>query len=123
MPESKTIDIDEILTPEKAAGGKQGAPKRDPATSAGSSARGGSTAADGEDFDPDKLFSHLHKSLPWKARITLSLTRWFMLLRSKSWGVFVLVPLIMLAILLAIPLVVIAIVAITVRSIFFPRRD
>ena len=122
MPDSKTIEIDEIITPDKSAGGSQGSAKGDPPNFTGSS-KHASPEADGADFDPDKLFSNLHKSLPWKARLTLTLTRWFMLLRSKSWGIFILVPLIMLAIFLAIPVVIIVIIAMTARALFSPRRD
>jgi len=122
MPDSKTIEIDEILTPEKPVAGSESSPDRDSAASAGSSAREPSGSTTGENFDPDQLFSRLHKSLPWKALLTLALTRWFMLLRSKKWGMLILVPLIILSALLAIPLIAIAIVVITLRSVFFPRR-
>lgn len=90
MPESKTIEIDEIVTPEKSG-------ENDP--SARSATASGSAAAS----DPNP-FADFHKALPWKARLTLRLTQWFMLLRSKSWGNWVIVPAVVLALLLVIPL-------------------
>ena len=67
-------------------------------------------------------FANFRQSLPWKARITLSLTQWFVLLRSKSWGNLVIVPVVVLGVLLAIPLAIIAFFLLLVRSIFLPRR-
>ncbi len=68
---------------------------------------------------PSPIFD---KALPWKARITLKLTQWFVLLRSKSWGKFVIVPIIILGVLLVIPLGLIAILVLIIRSIFSSRR-
>ena len=45
-----------------------------------------------------------------------------MLLRSKSWGKFVIVPIIILGVLLVIPLGLIAILVLIIRSIFSSRR-
>ena len=107
MPESKTIEIDEVVTPEKSAGDGLG---------------------DGPVFDSDEAFNgkdpfaDFQKALPWKARLTLGLTQWFMLLRSKSWGKFIIAPIIILGVLLVIPLGLIAIFVLIIRSIFFSRR-
>ena len=120
MPEPKTIEIDEIVIPGKSGGDPSG----DSRGGAGSSGRDSSSKArDREATADENPFSDFRKALPWKARITLALTRWFMLLRRKSWGMLILVPLIILSVLLAIPLIAIAIVVITLRSVFFPRRD
>jgi hypothetical protein len=119
MPESKTIEIDEIVTPEKSGGGDpQGRADRS-RSAAGGTTTGG---AGSPEFGPENPFANFHKTLPWKARLTIRMTQWFMLLRSKSWGMLILVPLIILSVLLAIPLIAIAIVVITLRSVFFPRR-
>ena len=108
MPESKTIEIDEVVTPEKSAG----------------DGLGGGPVFDGdEDFTSNDPFADFQKALPWKARIALKLTQWFMLLRSKSWGKFVIVPITILGVLLIIPLGLIAIFVLIIRSIFFSRRQ
>ncbi|MDG1357836.1 MAG: hypothetical protein P8P36_06555 [Akkermansiaceae bacterium] len=127
MPESKPIEIDEILTPENSTGERSRARAKKPQSPDGSfggnSPAGSSSAGSSEtDFDPEKLFKNFRKSLPWKARITLILTRWFMLLQSKSWGKLALIPIIILAVLLAIPLALIAFLLLVIRSIFVPRR-
>lgn len=127
MPESKPIEIDEILTPDSSTGERSRAGAKKPHSPdgrfGGNSPAGSSGAGSGEtDFDPEKLFKNFHKSLPWKARMTLALTRLFMLLRSKSWGKFALVPIIILAVLLAIPLALIALILLIIRSLFVPRR-
>jgi len=107
MPESKTIEIDEVVTPEKSAGdGLDDGPVFD----------------DDQAFTGNDPFADFQKALPWKARITLKLTQWFMLLRSKSWGKFVIVPIIILGVLLVIPLGLIAILVLIIRSIFSLRR-
>lgn len=67
-------------------------------------------------------FTHFDQSLPWKARITLRLTRWFMLLRANSWGKIVIIPIVILAVAIAIPLGLIAIILLALRSIFKPQR-
>ena len=115
MPESKTIEIDEIVTPEKSAGDASGQDGHIPLVDLNTN-RSLITRAS---WDP---FADFHKALPWKARLTLKLTQWFMLLRSKSWGKFVIVPIIILGVLLVIPLGLIAIFVLIIRSIFFPRR-
>lgn len=67
-------------------------------------------------------FANFRQSLPWKARLTITLTQWFVLLRSKNWGKFVIVPIIILGVLLVIPLGLIAILVLIIRSIFSSRR-
>ena len=127
MPESKPIEIDEILTPESSTGERSRARAKKPQSPGGSLGGNsptstGSTDSSETDLDPEKLFKNFRKSLPWKARIPLILTRWFMLLRSRSWGKLALIPIIILAVLLAIPLALIAFLLLVVRSIFVPRR-
>ena len=107
MPKSKTIEIDEIITPEKPAG-DESRRQQDGADQAGA---GG--------HNP---FGDFHKALPWKARITLRLTQWLVLIKSKSWGKFIIVPIIILGVLLLIPVGLIFIFLIIIRSIFSPRR-
>lgn len=107
MPESKTIEIDEVVTPEKSAGDGLG---------------DGPVFDSTEAFTSNDPFADFQKALPWKTRLTLRLTQWFMLLRSKSWGKFVIVPIIILGLLLVIPLGLIAIFVLIIRSIFFSRR-
>lgn len=119
MPESKTIEIDEILTPEKSGD----------ESSADSRARTGSSrgASSGKATDQggtanENPFADFHKALPWKARITLKLTQWFVLLRSKSWGKFVIIPIIILGLFLAIPVGITLVFFLIIRSLFAPRR-
>ena len=122
MPKSKTIEIDEIVTPEKSAGDafgdQQDWSSSSPSGSTKKTANGSNTRETGGE-DP---FANFQKALPWKARITLKLTQWFMLLRSKSWGKFVIVPIIILGVLLVIPLGLIVFFLLLIRSIFLPRR-
>jgi len=122
MPKSKTIEIDEIVTPEKSAGDafgdQQDWSSSSPSGSTKKTANGSNTRETGGE-DP---FANFRQSLPWKARITLSLTQWFVLLRSKSWGNLVIVPVVVLGVLLAIPLAITAFFLLLVRSIFLPRR-
>ena len=107
MPESKTIEIDEVVTPEKSAGDGLG---------------DGPVFNDNQAFTGSDPFADFQKALPWKARITLRLTQWFVLLRTKSWGKFVIVPIVILGLLLVIPLGLIAIFVLIIRSIFSARR-
>jgi len=107
MPEGKTIEIDEVVTPEKSAG----------------DSLGGDPVFDGDEaFNSNDPFADFQKALPWKARLTLKLTQWFMLLRSKSWGKLIIAPVIILGVLLVIPLGLIAIFVLIIRSIFSARR-
>lgn len=65
---------------------------------------------------PDNPFADFQKTLPWKARLTLKATQWFMILRSKSWGKLVIVPAVILALLLAIPLGLLFFCVLIIRS-------
>lgn len=103
MPESKTIEIDEIVTPD-------GSPDNDPKQTEKSGAFDSSQAPAGNPF------SDMEKMLPWKARWTLRITRWFMLLRSKPWGKWIILPVIILTVLLAIPVGMILILTLIIRS-------
>ena len=102
---SKTIEIDEVLPP------GEDSPIRAQKPSAAST--------------PDDPFADLKKHLPWKARLTLKLTTWFMFLRSKSWGKWVIAPAVTLTILLAfilfIPLVLITFTYLTIKAILNPK--
>ncbi len=126
MPKSKTIEIDEILTPEDSGAEVHG--NRD--TWSSSSSGGHPETAHGdlgkgrtEDANP---FAHFHQSLPWKARITLQLTQWLVLLRARSWGKLIIIPVVILAVLIAIPVGLIAVmlmvILLVLRSIFSSRR-
>ncbi|MGB2403648.1 MAG: hypothetical protein ACPIA7_09600 [Akkermansiaceae bacterium] len=128
MPKSKTIEIDEILTPGKAPGART-----DQRKNRSSSVSDGTSKKDSAHEPPNEAkaskhtegndpFSQFQQSLPWKARITLCLTQWFVLLRSKSWGKLVIVPLIILAVLLVVPLGLIALCLLIINTLFFPRR-
>jgi hypothetical protein len=127
MPRSKTIEIDEIVTPEKPPGERSGHQK-DPVSSSASFSKKSSSDSSASNTeasmgsDSGDPFSQFQKSLPWKARITLYLTRWFVFLRSKSWGKLVIVPIIIVTVLLAIPLGLIAVFLLIIRSLLFPRR-
>jgi hypothetical protein len=68
------------------------------------------------EFGSDNPFADLENSLPWKARWTLKLTRWFMLLRSKPWGKLVIVPAVLLGIVLVVPLGLIFFFYLIIRS-------
>ena len=111
MPKSKTINIDEIVTPEKPPGDDSKRPesKADWSQSAGKATRT-------EEPAPSNPFADFQKALPWKARLTLKVTQWFMILRSKSWGKLVIVPAVILALLLALPLGLLFFCVLIVRS-------
>ncbi|MBT8044676.1 MAG: hypothetical protein KJO79_06975 [Verrucomicrobiae bacterium] len=111
MPESKTIEIDEIVTPEKSAGDDSSS-RSSSRTSSGENAPGSGASP----FPSDTPFADFQKALPWKARLTLKLTQWFMILRSKSWGKLVIVPAVVLGLLLAIPLGMIFFCILIIRS-------
>ena len=97
MPKTKTIEIDEILP---ADGGEK--------------MKGAASSSD-QAFS-NQPFPDLTSGLGWKARITLTLTQWFLLLRSKSWGKWVIGPAVVLLVLLAIPMVLLGIFALIVAS-------
>ena len=126
MPKSKTIEIDEIITPENSGAEVHGSRNHSSASSSGGSTsappRGNPGKNGTEDANP---FADFHQSLPWRARITLRLTQWFLLLRAKSWGKLVIIPIVILAVMIAIPLVFIAfilmVILMALRSIFSPR--
>ena len=127
MPKSKTIEIDEVVTPKKTQGGRSGHQQDRFTSSANGSQQGrtsGPIGARRESKEPsqDNPFSQFHQSLSWKARITLRLTQWFVLLRSKSWGKLVIVPAVIVAVLIAIPLALIAGFLLILRMLFFSRR-
>ena len=122
MPESKTIEIDEIVTPEKSAGDASGDQQDWSTSSPGGSAKKTANGTNQHAAGGENPFANFHQSLPWKARITLRLTQWFVLLRTKSWGKFVIVPIVILGVFLVIPLGLIAIFVLIIRSIFLPRR-
>lgn len=105
MPKTKTIEIDEVLP-----------------------AHGGENVKDA-DPSPDQAFSNqpnpdLKSGLGWKARITVTLTLWFLILRSKSWGKWVIGPAVVLFVLLAIPIALLGIFALIVVSVIrsFTRK-
>jgi hypothetical protein len=122
MPKSKTIEIDEILTPEQSGGNTRGNRQDRPTSYADASAKTsthGQGEAVPESADP---FAGFSQQLPWRVRITLQLTQWFILLRAKSWGKFVIIPIVILAVVLAIPLGIIALLLLAIRSVLLPRR-
>ena len=108
MPDPKTIEIDEIVTADQSA--DDGIRQR----------KGPAPEAEMPDFGSENPFSDLEGSLPWKARWTLRLTRWFMLLRSKPWGKWVIVPGIILGVILAIPLGLLLFCFLIIRSFLRP---
>ncbi len=113
MPEPKTIKIDEILPAESG---------EDHSTSTRKSADPTKTSA-----NSDQPFPDLTSGLGWKARLTLNTTQGFLFIRSKSWGKWVIVPLVILivilVILLAIPAMIALIFLSILRSIFRPQRN
>ncbi len=110
MPNSKTIEIDEIVTPEKSPGGDScSTTNADWSQPAGKATRT-------EEPVPSNPFADFQKALPWKARLTLKATQWFMILRSKSWGKLVIVPAVVLALLLALPLGLLFFFVLIIRS-------
>ena len=110
MPESKTIEIDEIVTPDKPAGAEPSAGKKKAARSPSD------PGPPRPDAPSDNPFADFHQSLPWKARLTLRLTQWFMILRGKSWGKIVIVPAVILGLLLVLPLGLLFIFLMITRS-------
>jgi len=113
MPEPKTIDIDEILPAESG---------EDHSTGTRKSADPTQTSA-----DPNQPFPDLTTGLGWKASLTLQLTRGFLFIRSKSWGKWIIVPLVILFVLLVIPLAILAVITLILisilRAIFQPTRN
>lgn len=119
MPESKTIEIDEILTPEKSGSEPSGDSRASTGSSRGSNSR---KAGANEGAAQENPFADFHKALPWKARITLKLTQWFVLLRAKTWGKFIIIPIIILGLILAIPAGITLVFFLIIRSLFAPQR-
>ena len=97
MPKSKTVEIDEIVTTGKPIPGDK--PPRTEPPPVG-----------------NNPFANLENALPWKARWTLRLTRWFMLLRSKRWGKLVIIPAVILGLLLILPLGLLAVCFLMIRA-------
>ena len=110
MPDSKTIEIDEIVTPEKHPGDEPSTGKK---KADWSQSDGGASRPDASSGNP---FADFQKALPWKARLTLGLTRWFMILRSKSWGKLVIVPAVILGLIIALPLGLLFVIWMIIRS-------
>ena len=124
MPKTKTIEVDEILPAPNS--GKDS--KRDPShrrKKHGSTQKQGAAREDADkpaSSSPDTPFPDIASTLGWKARLTLKLTQWFLILRSKSWGKWVIGPIVALAIVLAIILAIPAILLIIIFSIFRKPR-
>lgn len=113
MPKAKTIEIDEILP---ADGGEHPANPH----SSDDRVQRGRTQAFSDQPMPD-----LAAGLGWKTRLTLKFTQWFLFLRSKSYGKWIIGPVVILAILLAIPLAMLAGLSLIILSIlrsFNPSR-
>jgi len=100
VPKSKTIVIDEILP-----AGEDGNPHPHKPNN-----------PNPQPDNSDDPLSDFTRRLPWKARLTLKLTSWFIFLRSKSWGKWIIAPAIILALLLIIPLSLIAIIFLILKS-------
>ena len=113
MPESKTIEIDEIVTPDVPSSTHADKPK-----SADKKVRTGQRPIE----EPEDPFSGFQKSLGWKTRATLWLTQKFLFLKSQSWGKWVIVPAALLAIMLAIPLGLIFITVMLIRAVILSFR-
>lgn len=101
MPKTKTIEIDEILPADSGENVKDAASSSDQAFS-------------------NQPFPDLASGLGWKARITLTLTQWFLILRSKSWGKWVIGPVVVMLVILAIPLALLGIFALMLISMIKP---
>jgi len=102
MPKTKTIVVDEILPPDKGrASSNEGHHKKKTKTPNGSTA------------DP---FS----KLGWKAKFTLWVTQTFLILRNKSYGKWIIGPVVILVVLLAIPLAFLAMFAFFILALFRP---
>lgn len=113
MPKSKTINIDEIVTPGKPPGDEKSARSRTSAESPSSAEMPSGKHSGSPSGNP---FADFQKALPWKARLTLKATQWFMILRSKSWGKLVIIPAVILALLLVLPLGLIFFCLLVIRS-------
>ena len=123
MPKSKTIEIDEILTPENSGDEFRRNQRNRAAWSSASRPSDNHTPdTNGAGMGSADTFAHFRQSLPWRARLTLWITQWFMLLRNKSWSKLVTIPIIILAVVITIPLGLIAILLLALRSIFKPSR-
>jgi len=124
MPDSKTIEIDEVIPPKK--GAQRQTSQRDRAKEASKDYTTGQAPRSSSSPDTDPPFPDIASTLGWKARIMFMLTQWFLVLRSKPWGKWVIGPVIVLGILLAVPLALITILAVFIiallRPFLAPRR-
>jgi hypothetical protein len=115
LPDRKTITIDEIVTTKKNdSAKKKGNANWSQATSQNPNS--------GFSPTPENIFADLQKSLPWKARLTLCLTRWFMSLWGKSYGKLVIIPITVIGALMAIPLGLLFLCFLITRSFFRSLR-
>lgn len=115
MPEPKTIEIDEILPADAGGDDSMSTPKP----------VGSDRASGPQPTSAEQPFPDLTAGLGWKTRLTLQLTQWFLFLRSKSWGKWIIGPLVVLLVVLAIPLALLAVFGLIIFSIlrsFTPRQ-
>lgn len=124
MPNSKTIEIDEIIPAENSGNSKrEPTPKGPNGKKAGSQKKHYNTGQAPRSTTQDEAtspFPDIASSLGWKARLTLLLTQWFLFLRSKPWGKWVIAPVVVLGILLIIPLAIIAMFGVFLMALFRP---
>jgi len=127
MPESKTIEIDEVLPAENAGGSKREPNSHSSRTSHSSRAQDkkpdystGQAPRPSAKEESAPPFPDIASALGWKARLTLTLTQWFLFLRSKTWGKWVIGPIVVFGILLAIPLAILAIFGFFLMALFRP---
>ncbi|MGJ8676492.1 MAG: hypothetical protein ACSHX0_03145 [Akkermansiaceae bacterium] len=108
MPESKTIQIDEITSPKDQGGGAKN-PRNQGSKKQQQKPHSRKTPSPGV-------------GLGWKALLTLKVTQWFLRIKNKSYAKWVIVPAVILAILLIIPVAALAILWFIIKSIFAPVR-
>ena len=117
MPEPKIIEIDEITTDGSGDNGGGGTfNSRRHSRQAGGKPP---TNAQSQTGGSDPLFSSIASSLGWKAMLTLKLTQWFLLLKSKRYGMWIIIPVAILLTLLMIPLGLLFLVAFFIKKVFF----
>jgi len=114
LPETKEIQIDEIVTPDVPSSEKTDQPRP---------VEGKVRTGQRPPEEPEDPFAGFQKNLGWKTRTTLWVTQKFLYLRSKPWGKWVIVPAVLLAIILAIPLGLIFVTVMLIRSVILSLKS
>jgi hypothetical protein len=114
MPKTKTIVIDEVLPADSKStpSGRKGTRRDKKQHEKQHDHHNGQNP----DFAQDPPLT----GMGWKTKLTLWLTQTFLILRSKSYGKWIIVPVVVLIIFLAVPLAILAILAFFLKALFQP---